>query len=213
MTFRIWSLYSYLVHGLYSLILACASQHRAERQRLLYIILLLKGKSSKLWNLPPHATHWFAIGLSWHVKIYNSFKMIVSFLFSLANSTVTALLCSCWWFSFSPGDVVPSACCCWVPAITSRPAYMGALTQYWPAMVVPAKCQRSIQMLAFYLKEGAQLKVTKNGQSISLQPGVTWKSGKSKKFLEFSSDSRLFTFGISQALPSYGYREQQYAQT
>jgi hypothetical protein len=93
---------------------------------------------------------------------------------------------------------------------------MGALTQHWPAMVVLAKCQRSIQMLAFYSKVGAQLKVTKvtkNGQSISLQPGVTSKSGKIKKCLEFSSDSRLFTFGISQALSRYEYREQQYAQT
>ncbi len=155
---------------------------------------------------------WF----KWHVKIYNSFKMTVSFLFILANSTVTALLCPCWWFSFSPGGVVPSACWCWVPAIASRPAYMGALTQHWPAMVVLAKCQRSIQMLAFYSKVGAQLKVTKvtkNGQSISLQPGVTSKSGKIKKCLEFSSDSRLFTFGISQALSRYEYREQQYAQT
>ncbi len=143
----------------------------------------------------------------WHVKIYNSFKMTVSFLFSLANSTVTALLCSCWWFSFSPGGVVPSACCCWAPAIRSRPAYMGALTQYWHAMVVPAKCQRSIQMLAIYSKVGAQLKVTKNGQSISLQPGVTSKSGKSKKCSEHSSDTRLFTFGDSQALSRYDYRE------
>ncbi len=133
--------------------------------------------------------------------------MTVSFLFILANSTVTALLCSCWWFSFSPGGLVPSACCCWVPAITSRPAYMGALTQYWPAMVVPAKCQRSIQILAIYSKVGAQLKVTKNGQSISLQPGVTSKSGESKMCLEFSSDSRLFTFGISQAVTRYEYRD------
>jgi hypothetical protein len=108
-------------------------------------------------------------------------------------------------------------------------------------------------MLAFYSKVGAQLKVTKNGQSISLQPvpeiidpvfaktsqnarflisknerfglvfvktgsinsgtGVTSKSGKSKKCVEFSSDSRLFTFGISQAVSRYEYREQQYAQT
>jgi hypothetical protein len=49
---------------------------------------------------------------------------------------------------------------------------MGALTQYWPAMVVPAKCQRSIQMLAFYSKVGAQLKVTKK---LAVYISATWR--------------------------------------
>jgi hypothetical protein len=57
---------------------------------------------------------------------------------------------------------------------------MGALTRYRPAMVVPAKHQRSTQMLALYSKVGAQLKSLKNGQSISLQQGVTSKNGKLK---------------------------------
>jgi hypothetical protein len=70
---------------------------------------------------------------------------------------------------------------------------MGALTPYRPAMVVPAKCWRSTQMLALY---STQLKVTENGQPISLQPGVTSKNGKSKKCLELLSDCRLFPFGF-----------------
>ncbi len=66
--------------------------------------------------------------------------------------------------SFS-GGVVPSACCCWVPAIASWPAYMGALTPYWSAMVIPAKCRRSTKMLTLYSKVGTLLKSLKNGQS------------------------------------------------
>ncbi len=46
-----------------------------------------------------------------------------------------------------------------------------ALTPYLPNMVVPAKCWRSSQILAFS-KVGTQLKITETRQSISLQPGV-----------------------------------------
>jgi hypothetical protein len=44
------------------------------------------------------------------------------------------------------------------------------------------------------LKVDVQLKVTENGQSISLQLGITSKNGKSKKCLELLSDSKLFPF-------------------
>jgi hypothetical protein len=60
---------------------------------------------------------------------------------------------------------------------------VGAL--WLPAMVVSAECWRSTQILALYSKVGAQLKSLKSGQSISLQPGITSKSDKSKNCLEF----------------------------
>jgi hypothetical protein len=49
-------------------------------------------------------------------------------------------------------------------------------------------------MMGFYSKVGTQLKITKNGLSISLQPGFTSKMVKAK-VLRILVDSRLFTFG------------------
>ncbi len=83
-------------------------------------------------------------------NIQQQYKLTI-LLFGLANSTVTALLCSCWWFSFSSEGGVPSAGCCWVPATASQPAFMGALTpfrppwSYRPNVGVLLKCWCSTQ--------------------------------------------------------------------
>jgi hypothetical protein len=134
--------------------------------------------------------------------------MTVSFLFILSNSTVTALLCSCWRFSFSSLRLLL------LSTSYHKPASLHGRTD-----PVLACYGRTGQMSAFYSNVGVLLKSRRPIEShqkwavLSLQPGVTSKSGKSKKCLEFSSDSRLFAFGISQALSRYEYREQLYAQT
>ncbi len=73
---------------------------------------------------------------------------------------MTALLCSRWWLSSSLEGVVP----------------LCAVAEYHLPHAgkapVPAQCQHSIQMLAHFSNVGTQLKITENGQSISLQPGI-----------------------------------------
>ncbi len=134
----------------------------------------------KCWCFIEMSAHYGNVGILW--KCRHPMKMLVPYtmvndtykniqqlykltilLFGLANSTMTALLSSRWWLSSIPEGVVPSICCRWVLATTSWPAYMCALSLYWPALVVPAKCWCSTQMLALYSNVDAQWKSLKMG--------------------------------------------------
>ncbi len=94
--------------------------------------------------------------------------MTVSLLFGLAKLQSDCSSSALAGGSLSPLEGVdPSLFSCWVPA------YLVELLSYQPALVVPAKCLRSTQMLVLYSNEGTQLKITENGQSIALQLGLT----------------------------------------
>jgi hypothetical protein len=96
-----------------------------------------------------------------------------------------------WWCYCYPLPDQELATC---PLPSSFKTHNAGLVQY--------ECGHTGQMFAFYSNVGAlrkcigaQLKITENGQSISLQSSITSKNGKSKKCLGFLSYSRLFTFG------------------
>ncbi len=120
------------------------------------------GSLLKCWchieMLAPYMTSYWIVGTRYNetCKLQQLAKMTVSLLFGLANSTVNALLCSCWWFSFCPDGVVHSTFCClvcpWPPSgqlIWADCSHTGPPWLHWPNVGVLLNSKHSFEITDF----------------------------------------------------------------